>query len=84
MVYVLYLVGRHVLWGSIMRQFVIVFVWCLVMVGIGTCVNLNAGCAGDGKRETWQDCAGVSHYWCYDSDDTRACEYEYYKRCINE
>ena len=45
---------------------------------------LVAFCANDGKRETWQDCAGISHYECYGSAAFRACEYEYYKECIGE
>ena len=70
-----------------MRGRILAAVWIITMVGIGTCVNLTTGCAGDGKRETWQDCAGVGHEICRmmpDSGLELDCEYEYYQRCINE
>ncbi len=48
---------------------------------------LLAFCINDGKRETWQDCAGVNHpSECdgYLGHDYLDCEYEFYKECINE
>lgn len=38
-------------------------------------------CINDGKREKWQDCGGTYHRVC---EGDLACEYEFYKVCINE
>ena len=57
--------------------------WMLLVGMIAGLVALGASCANDGKRETWQDCAGVYHEECVGSD-FQSCEYEYYKECINE
>jgi len=67
--------------GSAMRGLIFAAAWILTMVVIGTCVNLTTGCAGDGKRERWQDCGGVHHRVC---EGDLACEYEFYKECIND
>ena len=64
-----------------MKGWLFAAVWIVTMVGIGVCVNLTTGCAGDGKREKWQDCGGVHHRVC---KGDLACEYEFYKECINE
>ena len=43
------------------------------------------GCVSEAdQRQHWQDCGGVYHEECVDSPDFRACEYEYYKECVNE
>ena len=49
-------------------------------------ILLGVSCANDGKREAWQDCAGISHEVCRmgSSSYERDCEYEYYKKGINE
>ncbi len=67
-----------------MRGWLFAAVCIVTMVGIGVCVNLTTGCAGDGKRELWERCGLVFHSECLESDEFRACEYEYYKVCINE
>lgn len=72
----LYLLG-----ASAMRGWLFAAVWIVTMVGIGLAVNLLTGCAGDGKRERWQDCGGIHHRVC---KGDLGCEYELYKICINE
>lgn len=70
-----------------MRGWLFAVVWIVTMVGIGVCVNLTTGCAGDGKRERWQDCGGVQHEVCQRLDNSSfklECEYMFYKVCINE
>ena len=87
MVYILYLVGHHVLWWSMMRAYIILTLWIMFCLGMAFATFQTTGCVGDGKRVTWQDCAGVSHEICRmmpDSGLELDCEYEYYKKCINE
>jgi hypothetical protein len=58
---------------------------CLVAgVLFGLCVMWITSCASEiEQRQHWQDCAGVFHEACRDADNFQACEYEYYKECIN-
>jgi hypothetical protein len=45
-----------------------------------------AGCVSEAdQRQRWQDCGAVAHEECWQFHVTnpRACEYEYYKECIN-
>jgi hypothetical protein len=42
-----------------------------------SCANEQA------QRKAWQDCGGFSHEVCWDVEDYRACEYEFYMECIN-
>ena len=58
-----------------------VCILCMAYAGLFTCLLLSEGCANDGKREAWQDCAGIHHEECRGD---LACEYEFYKECINE
>lgn len=67
-----------------MRGWILAAMWIITMVGIGLAVELMTGCAGEGKRERWQDCAGVSYEECRDREDSLTCEYQFYKECINE
>ena len=53
--------------------------WCTLALVV-VCATYS-GCANEGKRETWQDCAGVYHEVCAGD---RECEYVLYKACINE
>jgi hypothetical protein len=49
-----------------------------------TPIILAPGCGNEqAQRQHWQDCAGVYHEACRDADNFQACEYEYYKECIN-
>ena len=48
------------------------------MLLVVACVSETA------QRQHWQDCGGVYHEECMDVEDFRACEYEYYKECIDE
>lgn len=61
-----------------MNLFFGVVTWVIFCVWIGVLFN---GCAGQGKREAWQDCAGIHHQVC---QGDLTCEYEFYKECINE
>lgn len=55
--------------------------WLLVLLAIP--VIHCGGCANENKRKHWQDCANITHEVCHKADDFRACEYEFYKECIN-
>ena len=71
--------------GLAMRELLVVIVIYAAVIALFTLPALIlGGCASQGLQETWQDCAGVSHQECWDSWDSLACEYEYYKECINE
>jgi hypothetical protein len=55
--------------------------WIGIIVGL---VGWQISCADEqAQRQQWQDCAGVYHEECRDVANFQACEYEYYKECIN-
>ncbi len=53
----------------------VTFAW-LVVTAQG-CANVQE------ERRLWKGC-GISHEECYHVEDFRACEYEFYKECIDE
>lgn len=56
-------------------------VWLASVIGCGllfSCANETA------ERQLWRDCGNWSHEVCWGSPASRACEYEFYKECINE
>ena len=67
--------------SDIQGGLVLVLAYFASILAIGVLVNLMTGCANDGKLEAWQDCAGIHHEECRGD---LACEYEFYKECINE
>jgi hypothetical protein len=55
-----------------------------LILGMFTLVILLAVCcAPPMQRQQWQDCGGYSHEVCWDVEDYRACEHEFYMECIN-
>ena len=61
--------------------------FALVLLGylFAGSMAVTGSCASEqAERKHWQDCGGVYHEECVDSPDLRACEYEYYKECIND
>lgn len=64
-----------------MRLFFGVVVWVVFCIWIGVMFN---GCAGQGKQERWEWCAGVYHQECLDVENDLDCEYEFYKECVDE
>lgn len=62
-----------------------ILVEVLALLGLaGLLLLLIPGCASDSKRQAWQDCGGTHHEVCWDDVDPLACEYEFYKVCIND
>jgi hypothetical protein len=68
----------------------IVFIVKCVVAGLlfGAALLWITGCVSEtDQRQHWQDCSGVYHEDCWDTEDSRwlsmDCEYEYYKECIN-
>ena len=56
------------------------FIFVFMALAIAACVYFDLGCADEqAERKLWRDC-GVAHVECAGD---RACEYEYYKECIN-
>lgn len=73
--------------SDLMAGFVVALMYFLLVVVVGLAVNLfMGGCANDGKRDAWIECAVTSHGVCrmMDYENEQRCEYEYYKRCIGE
>ncbi len=63
--------------GSVMRQFLLgLWIAGVILFLIGSCANEQA------ERRLWKGC-GISHEECYHVEDFRACEYEFYKECID-
>ena len=57
--------------------------WFLTGFIVGVCLCWTVSCADEqAERKHWRTC-GYWHEECSMLSDVRACEYEFYKECIN-